>query len=196
MIVIHICMQKDLDKILKRCLKNDQRAQHELYHLCFERLMRICVKFQRNLEDAAALLNDGFLKILLNLKKYDFEKDFFPWISTIMVRTAIDQYRKSKDYKETIDLHVDVYTYSGHDDAVVYNDVIDRMEQVEVDKMLHSLPENEKVVFNMFEMEGYAHKEIAEMLNISERSSKRYLQSAKARLKEMLEKKTEIKKVV
>ena len=113
-----------------------------------------------------------------------------------MVRTAIDQYRKSKDYKETIDLHVDVYTYSGHDDAVVYNDVIDRMEQVEVDKMLHSLPENEKVVFNMFEMEGYAHKEIAEMLNISERSSKRYLQSAKARLKEMLEKKTEIKKVV
>tara|TARA_B100000678_G_scaffold206285_1_gene173895 strand:- start:204 stop:773 length:570 start_codon:yes stop_codon:yes gene_type:complete len=189
-------MQKDLDKILKRCLKNDQRAQHELYHLCFERLMRICVKFQRNREDAAALLNDGFLKILLNLKKYDFEKDFFPWISTIMVRTAIDQYRKSKDYKETIDLHVDVYTYSGHDDAVVYNDVIDRMEQVEVDKMLHSLPENEKVVFNMFEMEGYAHKEIAEMLNISERSSKRYLQSAKARLKEMLEKKTEIKKVV
>ncbi|MEQ9262279.1 MAG: sigma-70 family RNA polymerase sigma factor [Owenweeksia sp.] len=189
-------MQKDLEKILKKCLKNDQLAQHELYHLCFERLMRTCVKFQRNREDAVALLNDGFLKILLNLDKYDFKKDFFPWISTIMVRTAIDHYRKSKDYKETIDLQLDVYNYTGYGESVVYNDVIEKMEQVEVDNLLHALPKNEKVVFNLFEMEGYAHKEIAEMLNISERSSKRYLQSAKGRLREMLEKKTEIKKVV
>ncbi len=189
-------MQKDLEKILKKCLKNDQRAQYDLYQLCFERLMLTCVKFQRNREDAVALLNEGFLKVLLNLHKYDFKRDFFPWISTIMVRTAIDHYRKSKDYKETIDLQVDVYTYSGHCDAVSQNEVIEKMEQDEVDNLLHSLPENEKMVFNLFEMEGYSHKEVADLLNISLRSSKRYLQSAKARLRERLEKKTEIKKVV
>ena len=89
-------MNRPLQKIIKKCLKNDRKAQFELYHHCFDHLMRTCVRYKRNREDAVSLLNDGFLKVLLKLDKYDPKQDFFPWISTIMVRTAIDDFRKNK----------------------------------------------------------------------------------------------------
>lgn len=189
-------MERHLEKTIKKCLKNDRQAQFDLYQLSFEHLMRTCRRYKRNREDAVSLVNDGFLKVLLHLETYDNERDFFAWASTIMVRTAIDDYRKNKAYKEETDLKdsdVDLEVLSlkkGHDQ------IIEQLTAEEIQDMIFSLPEHERLVFNLYESEGYQHREIAEKLNVTERTTKRYLKAAKLKLKKMIEAHSDLKKVI
>jgi RNA polymerase sigma factor, sigma-70 family len=98
----------DRQKIIRQCLRNKRRAQEQLYQSCFPLLMSICLRYQKNRSDAVALLNEGFLKILTQLERYQMERSFEAWISTIMVRTAIDQYRKERHYREQTELTDDL----------------------------------------------------------------------------------------
>ncbi|NVK04728.1 MAG: RNA polymerase sigma factor [Flavobacteriia bacterium] len=169
----------DLQKVIQRCLKGNRRAQFDLYQYCFDNLMLTCNRFTSNRDDALSLLNTGFLKILNNLDKYDTSQSFNPWISTIMVRTAIDEHRSSKTYK----LGTVLYDSDGAlEQASNYDemeDVVSKMQVEEIKKLIFELPDNERIVFTLYEMEGYKHHEIAEQLGVSERSTKRYLKSAK-----------------
>lgn len=188
-------MSRHLHTIIKKCLKNDRKAQFDLYHLCFAHLMGICRRYKSNREDAVSLLNDGFLKILLKLETYDRSKEFFPWASAIIIRTAIDDYRKNRIYNEVTDLtdndeDLEVSLQKGH------HQVIGQLSVEEVREMIFELPENERLVFNLFEWEGYQHREIAEKLNVTERTTKRYLKAAKVKLKKMIEKRNDLKKVI
>ncbi len=189
-------MTRQLNKTIKQCLKNDRKAQFDLYHLSYEHLMRTCRRYKRNREDAVALLNDGFLKILLSLETYDTKRDYFPWASTIMVRVAIDDYRKNKGYESDTDL-------TGSDEDLealslkqTHAEVVDQLSAEEVRQMIFELPESERIVFSLYEWEGYQHREIAGRLNVTERTTKRHLKSAKLRLKKMIEKKSDLKKVI
>ena len=188
-------MSRQLEKTIKKCLKNDRQAQFDLYHLSFEHLMRTCRRYKRNREDAVSLLNDGFLKILLNLESYDSTKDFFPWASTVMVRTAIDDYRKNRVYQEETD-------FKDNDEDLemslqkAHVQVMEQLSAEEVKEMIFELPENERLVFNLYEWEGYQHREIAERLQVTERTTKRYLKAAKLKLKRMIEKRSDLKKVI
>ena len=74
-------MDRKLTKIISQCRKNDRQAQFDLYHHCFDYLLAICFRYKKQREDAVSLLNDAFLKILLNLDSYDEKQDFLPWIS-------------------------------------------------------------------------------------------------------------------
>lgn len=188
-------MSRQLEKTIKKCLKNDRQAQFDLYHLSFEHLMRTCRRYKRNREDAVSLLNDGFLKILLNLESYDRAKDFFPWASTVMVRTAIDDYRKNRVYHEETDFkHNDEDLEMSLQKA--HEQVVEQLSAEEVKEMIFELPENERLVFNLYEWEGYQHREIAERLQVTERTTKRYLKAAKLKLKKMIEKRSDLKKVI
>ena len=188
-------MDKNLEDIIQLCLKNNRKAQYDLYQWCYPFLMRICVRYQRNTDDAVALLNDGFLKILLGLESYDKNRSFISWINTLMIRTAIDLYRKERK-------HIDNLHYLDEDRSMeelpqaVSNELLEKLDEDEILGMINNLPETEKQVFNLFEIDGYSHNDIAEMLNISERTSKRYLHRAKQLLIGALEKKTSFKKVV
>jgi RNA polymerase sigma-70 factor (ECF subfamily) len=158
--------------------------------------MGTCHRFKRNREDALALLNEGFLKVLLNLDKYDPKQDFFPWISTIMIRIAIDDYRKHRHYDEETDLKDTDAELEQVSLGNIHDEVLDQMSAEEVRSLLFELPENERIVFTLYELEGYQHKEIAAKLEVTERSTKRYLQKAKAMLKARLESTTNLKKVM
>jgi RNA polymerase sigma-70 factor (ECF subfamily) len=189
-------MNRQLPKIIKKCLKNDRKAQFDLYHLCYDHLMRTCNRYKRNREDAVALLNDGFLKVLLNLESYDVNQEFFPWISTIMVRTAIDDFRKHKTYQKETDFKE---TDAELEKASSNNGQLDLVNQLSADdikELIFGLPEKERLVFTLYEMEGYKHQEIAKQLEVTERSTKRYLKNAKTLLRSALEKKTDLKKVI
>lgn len=189
-------MHRDLQKIIKGCINNNRKAQFDLYHLCYERLMRTCQRYKRNTEDAKALLNEGFLKILLNLKSYDPRQEFFPWASTVMVRTAIDEYRKTRTYTEGTDLKdndQDLEEVSLEDGHLR---VVEQLSAEDIREMILSLPEDERMVFNLYEGEGYQHHEIAERMEVSERTTKRYLKAAKMKLRKMIEKRKDLKKVV
>lgn len=189
-------MTRHLQKTIEKCLKNDRKSQFELYNLCFEHLMRTCRRYKRNREDAVSLLNDGFLKILLNLESYDRNKDFFPWASTIMVRTAIDEFRKTRTYNEGTDLKDSNAELEEVGLEKAHWQVVDQLSADEVKEIIFTLPENERVVFTLHEYEGYQHKEIADRLDVTERTTKRYLKSAKQNLKKMIEKRSDLKKVI
>ena len=88
------------DVLIKRVEKQDRKAQMELYRICFSALMSVAFRYKKNEEDAAALSNDAFLKILTNIKKYNSNRPFAAWIRRIAINTAIDDYRKNKKREE------------------------------------------------------------------------------------------------
>ncbi len=148
--------------------------------------MKICIRYFKHREDAVSVLNQSFLKVLQNLEDYDQTRSWENWISSITIRTCIDEYRKHKKYKDLVD-GVDNYDHLEATFKPVYNDIIVKLSQEEVDSMLGLLTSEEKFVFNLFEFESYTHEEIAAQLDVSVRSSKRYLQKARVKLRAELE---------
>ncbi len=177
---------KDLTEIIQGCLKNDRRSQYHLYDYCFDGMMSICMRYMRNEEMALEVLNTAFIKVLKNIESYDPEKDFKPWYSRITVNESIDRYRQQVRWREKFEYHEDEFestsSYSDSDNSS------DWEEAEYLESLLDKLKESEKTVFNMFAIDGYSHKEIAEMLEISERSSIRHLTNAREKLKGLLAK--------
>lgn len=174
----------EINAIIEACKKDDKKAQYTLYKELFSPLMHICTRYCNNKEDAVSLLNDGFLKIILSLHTFSSDKPFIAWAKRIMINTSIDKYRQQKNYYQN--------TAFYDNDAHFENDVHTNQEmEAEVDldqiyRCLDQLPKIEKDVFNLFSIDGYSHQEICVMLEISERSSKRYLSNARRSLQKML----------
>ena len=150
--------------------------------------MKVCIRYFNQREDAVEVLNQGFLKILLNLKDYDQDRSFDNWANSITIRTCIDEYRKRKKYRELVQ-PVENYELLEPEFKPVYNEIIEQLGQEEVDMILEVLTDEERLVLNLYEFEGFSHQEIAARLKVSERSTKRYLQRAKMKLRDELEKK-------
>lgn len=177
-------MEQALKKIIFQCRKNDRKAQFDLYQFSFDHLLRIGLRYKNNREDAVALLNEAFLKILNALDRYELDRPFLPWAATIMLRTAIDDYRQQRPPGETVALQ----DSSGEDRPLnsAEANAIDQMSAQEIRSMIAQLKLDERMVFVLYELEGFSHKEIAGQLGVSERSSKRYLKRAKEQLREKL----------
>lgn len=171
--------------ILKACIKQDTKAEYALYRYCFALLMPVCFRYTRNEDDAADLLNKGFLKIHSNLVKYNEERAFDAWARKIMVNTIIDEYRNNKAYKETI-MQVDMNELGQHYHPVDLNEAEARINSKELKQYIDRLPEASKVVLNLFVFEGLSHKEIAAQMSISEGTSKWHLNNARTLLKKMM----------
>jgi len=167
---------------LQACLRNERKAQFQLYEYCFPELMRVCSRYCKNKDDASALVNTSFLKLLTALKSYSSDKEFTPWMRTIAIRTAIDAHRANNRVME--DFIGDEWP-TDHEPETL-NEVVSSLEVERIEKAIAALDENERVVFNLFEIEGYSHSEIAIWLECSERSSKRYLSKAKENLQRKL----------
>lgn len=172
--------------LIEACLQNDRKAQKALYEQYFQYLMSICYRYEHNSQDAVAIVNQAFLKIILNLESFDQNKPFLPWIKRITVNVSIDHIRKKKStYGSTIFLDEEGWEKEGdenetideNNDNLIYEDYILMMEKLE---------EPTKTIFNLYAIDEYSHKEIAEKLNISERTSKRYLSKAREALKSMI----------
>ncbi|HIA37636.1 MAG TPA: RNA polymerase sigma factor [Flavobacteriales bacterium] len=167
-------------EVIYQCAKNNRKAQFKLYELLLNTLMNIATRYKTNNEDAVALVNEGFLKILNNIGKYKKEVPFEAWIKRIMINTAIDDFRKNHKTKEMF--------CAIEDKAIEYLEAFDSnlveesINTAFLESLLDSLSAEKKVVFNLSVIDGLSHKEIGEKLNISERTSKRYLASAKSTL--------------
>jgi RNA polymerase sigma-70 factor (ECF subfamily) len=174
-----------LDLLIERCKDNNRKAQSELYDMWFSTLMRIARKYKNNEEDAASIVNDAFFKIFTNIQNYKQELPFEAWIKRITINTVIDEFRKNKKHKNLLKL--DDYSNTDFLDFNVRNDEVDEDLNVkDILNLIEKLDEEEKVVFNLFEIDGYSHNEIAKELEVSERTSKRYLASARVNLRKMI----------
>lgn len=170
--------------LIKDCINRNRRSEYELYKLTYSYLMSICVRYTRNQDLAKEMLNVGFLKILNNLDRYKEEVPFKAWIRRIMINTLIDEYRKQKKQNEVIDY---VEEYYDSSDYAELNSALERINTAQIYDLITKLPPMAQQVFNLFVIDGYSHKEIGDILGIEEGTSKWHLNSARAKLKEMLE---------
>jgi RNA polymerase sigma factor (sigma-70 family) len=169
--------------LLSACMLRERRAEYALYKATYSYLMSICVRYTKNEETAKEQLNVGFLKILNNLDKYKPEVPFKAWVRRVMINTLINEYKKEKIHYDTIQ-YVDDYT--NHDPYTEINEAISKINADQIYTLIAQLPPASRQVFNLYCLDGYKHAEIAELLHISQGTSKWHLNSAREKLKEML----------
>jgi RNA polymerase sigma-70 factor (ECF subfamily) len=173
-------MKEPSADLLNKAFNYDRKSQLELYKLCFPILVAIARRYRTNEEDHVTLVNNAFIKIIQNLDKYK-DAYFFSWIKRIMTNEVIDDYRRNKKYN----------TLFQHDALIESNDAVVSATEYEINdaflqKIMLELPESTRVVFNLFAIDGYSHKEIGEQLGISEQTSKWHTKMARKKLKELL----------
>ncbi len=171
--------------ILKGCKEKNPNSQERLYRHFYGYGMNVALRYTRTKREAEEILNDAFLKVFNNIDQFDTDFPFKSWFRKVVVNTAVDSFRKHKKYNELFssqEPNVDSIYYEFND--LNFDDTDDALP------ILQELPPAYRLVFNLYVMEGYKHKEIAEMLNISIGSSKSNLSRAKEKLKALwLEKK-------
>ncbi len=172
-------------QLLQSCIKKDRKAQYQLYKRYYGLLMGVCIRYKTNEDEAKAALNLGFLKIFNNIHKYPVQAPFEAWARRIMINTVIDEFRKERKLKATIE-------YSNFERVEEYDDFVDlntadlQFDAEELDAIIKKLPPTSQKVFNLFAIDGYSHKEIASLLDISINASKWHVSNARKTLKQLL----------
>ena len=182
-------------QLINDCRKGDRRAQFQLYKSCFSVLMGVCMRYKKDEDEAASILNQGFLKILTNLDKYQNAAPFEAWIRRIMINTIIDEFRKNRKVKELIE-HTDFSQHQVVNSKVDYNLAEQKFDAERLEAFIKQLPPVSQKVFNLYAIDGYSHKEIGDMLGISDGTSKWHLSSARKKLKEMIQQAINAYKVI
>jgi len=161
----------------------------ELYEKHSSYMYGVCLRYTKNTEDAEDVMQDAFLKVYHALDKFKGESNIKTWMQSIMVNTAINHYRKKKrtNFKDISD--ADFETIKIFDD-----NIIEQLSTDELLEVINELPDGYRMVFNLHSIEGYKHKEIAEMLEINEGTSKSQLAKARVAIQSLISKKLGITK--
>lgn len=175
-------------EIIQGCLQNDRRSQRLLYESCFAVMMKVCRRYIENEDEVVECMNTCFIKILKNLGNLKDEKSFFGWVKQIAVNTAIDFFRAKKKYNEHHKFTID-NEYSNIEQTHHNIDFTEsNMDSKEIFKLIQELPEVTRQVLNLFAIDGFNHKEVGNMLGMSEESSRWHLHKARKMMTEKLEK--------
>jgi len=172
-------LEFDERDFIKACIARERWAQRKLYEDFYGPLMGLCLRYANNQEDAMDILHDGYIKIFRHISRYQPGTSLIAWMRRIMVNTAIDYYRK-KTRRRTEDLEA-AQGVASTDAGVVSN-----LSTEEILNCIQSLSPAYRSVFNLYVIEGYSHKEIGELLNITESTSRSNLVKARIKLREML----------
>jgi RNA polymerase sigma factor (sigma-70 family) len=175
------------EQLLDECARGDRRAQYRLYSQCYSFMMSICIRYTPSRDEAEDLLNRSFLKILNSVGKRRKEVPFTLWVRRITINTVIDEYRKNKKANAQTEL-VDFNENPGEFEGAAINTYLEKVEAEQLQALINTLPEMSRKVFNLFAVDGYSHKEIAELLGMSDGTSKWHLNNARTRLKEQIAK--------
>ena len=168
-------------KLIDGCVKNDRSAQEQLYKQFYGPMTSICLRYTKNEEDAIEVLHNGFLKVFKKIHTYDGSKaSLYTWIRTIIVHSAIDFIRQRGKLNSQVELE-------KAEEASIDADAVQRISTRELLKLVQQLPHGAQTVFNLYIVEGYNHKEIAQLLGISEGTSKWHFSEARKKLKHLIE---------
>jgi RNA polymerase sigma-70 factor (ECF subfamily) len=169
--------------LLQGCLKNDATAQQELYHRYSPKMLSVCYRYAKNREDAEDMLQEGFIKVFSQISKFENRGSLEGWILRIIVHTCINHLKKNKKFNEHVDL-----AYAGN--IVIREDYIPSIIQAkQIVETIRTLPIGYRTVLNLYAIEGYSHKEIGQLLDIEESTSRSQYTRAKNMLEEILVKK-------
>jgi RNA polymerase sigma factor (sigma-70 family) len=167
-------------QLIHACLQNDRSAQRKLYQAYAGRMLVVCSRYAQSTAEAEDILQEAFIKIFQNLDKFRGESTLGAWIKRIVVNTAINQIRLQQHFQNMSDVQ-------NYDNELIDNQGgIEGIHFQELISMVQKLPKGCQAVFNLFAIEGYKHTEIAEMLNITEGTSKSQYARARGILQSQL----------
>lgn len=172
----HTISESDL---IRGCLDGDRQMQQELYNRFAGKMYAVCLRYANNAEDAQDLLQDGFIKVFRNLHRFRFEGSFEGWIRRVFINSSIEHFRKKS---------VQLSKVSEKEENTIEDadiSALDNLAEKDIVSLIQELSPGYRTVFNLYVVEGYSHKEIADQLGISEGTSKSQL----ARARSILQKK-------
>jgi RNA polymerase sigma factor (sigma-70 family) len=167
-------------ELIVGCREGHPLAQKAIYQRYFGKMFGIALRYTKHQEEAIEILNNAFLKVFTCLHKYEDQNNLAGWIAKIVFNTAIDFVRQHVKYKQVMDFEV-------QQDAPTHNDGLSHLQAEDLYKLIQQLPTASRTVFSLYVLEGYRHKEIGEMLNITEGTSKWHLAYARQELQKMLQ---------
>jgi RNA polymerase sigma-70 factor (ECF subfamily) len=169
----------DEQQLIKGCIDGDRKAQKALYDKYSRKMMGVCFRYVKDTEDARDVMQEGFIKLYTNLHKYSGDGSFEGWVRKIFVNCALESLR-----------HHDVLRDAGDIDDAGYAEIPDEavsdISSAELMAYVRALPNGFRTVFNLFAVEGYSHREIGDMLNISESTSRSQYARARKLLRKMI----------
>jgi RNA polymerase sigma-70 factor (ECF subfamily) len=175
--------------LIAGCIGGHRKMQYELYQRFAPKMYGVCLRYAANAEEAEDLLQEGFIKVFRKLESFRSEGSFEGWIRRIFVNTAIEQFRR-KNYLQPL---------TEREEATVegkYLSVLDNLAERDIIGLVQQLSPGYRTVFNMYVVEGYTHKEVADALGISEGTSKSQLSRAKLILQDLVQRHLEKRKKV
>lgn len=167
-------------ELIDGCINNSRKAQEQLYQRYYGAMSSLCLRYTRNEEDAIEVLHNGFLKVFRNIHTYDQTKaSLYTWIRKIMVNSAIDFVRQRSRFS--------VVELEKAEEPGIDADAVQRLSAHELLKLVKQLSPATQTVFNLYVIEGYNHREIANLVGISEGTSKWHLSEARRQLQKLLQ---------
>lgn len=174
----HTTPESDL---INGCIQGDRRMQEELYRRFSPRMYAVCLRYAGMAEEAQDILQEGFIKVFKKIASFRSEGSFEGWVRRIFVNTAIEHFRRKKYLQPVTEKEEN--TLEGN-----YLSVLDNLAEQDILDLVQQLSPGYRTVFNMYVVEGYTHKEIGDMLGVSEGTSKSQLSRAKVILQDMVKK--------
>lgn len=165
-------------ELVKGCIKNNRKFQEILYRKYFRAMMYMCMKHTGDRDLSMQIVNNGFLKVFKKIDTFSFKGSLEGWIRRIVFHSLSDFYKQHSKY-------IQLLVFEEKDEAISEN-ALDNMYVEDILKLVNDLPPATKRVFQLFAIEGYSHKEIAEQLQISEGTSKWHLATARKTLKKLI----------
>ena|SRR5690554_247434 len=165
------------EEIIAGCIAGKEKFQKILYMDKYNLFYRVCIRYTKCYTDAEQLTNDGFIKIFNNIKSYSNKGSFEGWMRRIMVNTCLDHLKSKRVQQQKKTVGTDDYTENVY--FTIHENAIDKIAYDDLLNMIHSLPETTQLVFNLFIMEGFSHREIAQKLGISEGTSQWHVNNAR-----------------
>lgn len=167
-------------ELIKACLSGDRMAQRDIFNIYAGKMMAVCLRYTRHRLEAEDIFQDAFVKVFTHLHEFEGGGAFEGWIRKIMINTAIKNNRKKSVTNEDIGLEHVKEDCAGPE-------VFGTLSEEELIKLVSSLPDGYRIIFNLFAIEGYTHREISELLNIEESTSRSQLAKARKILQEKVQ---------
>lgn len=172
------------EDIISHCKKGSLKYQEMLYKQFYGFAMGISLRYSLNRDDAMEVVNDAFIKVFKSIQNFNSDKPFKAWLRTVIVNTAID--RRRKDLKFQLNIELENAASLGTNANAIEN-----LNVQDILKLMKELPPIQLAIFNLYEIDGYSHDEIAQMLTIPASSSRVYLSRAKEKLRNELKSETQ-----
>ncbi len=170
----------ELEELIQGCIRNERSAQERLYKLFYPKMMAMVRRYIDQNMQAEEVLNNGYLRAFQKIQQYTFQGSFEGWLRKIVFHAVSDYVKQNIRYSEKVILvEKDQFVHKDHADRLYYDQLL---------QLVQTLPDATRAVFNMYVLEGFSHKEISKMLNISEGTSKWHLSEGRRMLKDKIEK--------